>query len=146
MQPKEDSIMSETKIAQRFRHHFLVNGAVLTVCTRLDYDTREVAVGWSVFNPNDQRWVRKIGNNIARFRLTEHPIKFKLTEYEPILCDYISMKALLLIIGVSGTTPESDDEHHPSAIPADTRTAIQFEMIHILSLLGMRVGLVSIDS
>lgn len=146
MKPKEDFIMCETKIAQRFRHHFLVNGAVLTVCTRLDYKTREVAVGWSLFNPNDDRWIRKVGNNIARLRLTDFPIKFKLTEYEPILCDYISMKALLLIIGVSGAKPENDAEHHPSSIHTDTRTAIQFEMVHILSLLGMRVGLNSIDS
>lgn len=138
--------MCETKIAQRFRHHFLINGAILTVCTSLNYDTREVTVGWSMFNPNDDRWVRKYGNHISRYRLTNHPIKFKLTEDEPILCDYISMKALLLIIGVSGMKPETELEHHPSSIPTDTRTAIQFEMIHILSLLGMRVGLNSIDS
>jgi hypothetical protein len=87
-----------------------------------------------------------MGNNMARLRLTEFPIKFKLTEYEPILCDYISMKALLLIIGVSGVKPETDIENHPSSIPIATRTAIQFEMVHILSLLGMRVGLDSINS
>jgi hypothetical protein len=136
--------MCETKIAQRFRHHFLVNGAILTVCTSLDYSNRDVSVGWAVFNPNDKRWIRKVGNQIARYRLTDHPLKFKLTENEPILCDYISMKALLLIVGVSGRPPETYFEHHPSSIPVDTRTAIQIEIIHILSLLGMRVGLKSL--
>lgn len=147
-EPKEEIIMCENKVASRFRHHFLVNGAILTVCTSLDYSTHEVAVGWSVFNPNDDRWVRKVGNAIARSRMESCPITFRLTECEPIVCDYISMKALLLIIGASGKKPENCAvrEDHPSAIPDSTRTAIQFEMIHILSLLGMRVGLASIDS
>jgi hypothetical protein len=138
--------MNEKKTAQRFRHHFLVNGAILTVCTSLDYETREVSVGWSVFNPNDDRWIRKFGNNMARMRLLHFPIKFKLTEDEPILCDYISMKALLLMLGTSGKKPDDNHEHYTCSIPVETRTAIQFEMIHILSLLGMRVGLNSIDS
>lgn len=138
--------MCNNKVAQRFRHHFMVNGAILTVCTSLDYSNRDVAVGWAIFNPNDRRWIRKVGNELARFRLTHHPIKFRLTENEPVLCDYISLKALLLLLGMSGITPENYSDHHPSAIPAETRTAIQFEMINILSLLGMRVGLKSLGS
>ena len=136
---------NEVKIATRFRHHFLVNGAILSVCTRLNYNTREVAVGWSVFNPNDERWIRKEGNHIAVQRMDLFPIKFSMTNDEPILCDYISFKALLLILGASKKTPNENRENHPSAIPAKTRTAIQFEMIRILSLLGMRIGLVPID-
>ncbi len=138
--------MCEKTSAQRFRHHFLINGAILTVCTELQYETRQVRVGWSVFNPNDSRWIRKMGNQIARNRLHNNSIYFVLSEAEPVLCDYISLKALMVILGNSLAPPEDcpNPADHPSAISAPTRQAIQVEMIAMIDLLGQRVGLSSL--
>lgn len=130
--------------ALRYRHHFLSNGGVLTVCTNLRHDSREVDVGWSVFNPQDQRWIKKKGCEIARNRLFNNKLYFSLTKDEPILCDYISFRALALLLVVSGGpvdcyNPNIDD--HPAIIPQATRTAMQLEMIEILNLVGKRGGL-----
>jgi len=86
--------------AIRFRHHFLYSGGVLTVATRLNYETREVHIGWAVFNPSDKKWVRKIGSTIAKNRLENSNLYYTLSEHEPILCDYLSLRALQLISGL----------------------------------------------
>lgn len=123
---------------KRFRHHHLSNNAILTVCTSLDHDKKEVKVGWAIFNPNDQRWDRKYGNQLALHRLTYHPLRFIMTEDEPIVCDYISLRALCVILVA---TCEKEDEHHPSCIPLTTKQAIQLEMVKIVGFLGTRCNL-----
>jgi hypothetical protein len=129
--------------ALRFRHHHLPNGAVLTVCTNLRHEERQVDVGWSVFNPTDDRWIRKVGCEIAKNRLFSNQLYFSLSPQEPILCDYISFRALALILAVSNANPSEFDlpEDQPLIIPKQTMQSIQFEMIEILNLLGQRVGL-----
>jgi hypothetical protein len=129
--------------AVRFRHHFLSNSAVLTICTQLDYDTRVVRVGWAVFNPNDDRWVRKVGTTLARERMLTANLSFTLTQNEPILCDYISLRALMLMLGAVSDKAVVSGHHEdlPSSIPKDTLEAIIVEIISILGLLGRRVGL-----
>jgi hypothetical protein len=114
------------------RHHFLPNGCILTVCTSLDYNTREVKVGYALFNAEDERWIRKHGNTIARARLEDDDLSFNLTQSEPILCDYISIRALLLILSTG------------KYIQKSSLQAIQFEIINILNLLGLRCKLGSI--
>lgn len=116
----------------RMRHHFLPNGCVLTVCTSLDYNTRDVKVGYALFNAKDDRWIRKHGNAIARARLEDDDLSFNLTQSEPILCDYISIRALLLILSTG------------KYIQKSSLQAIQFEIINILDLLGLRCKLGSI--
>lgn len=133
------------KEAVRFRHHFLINGGVLTVCTSLNHDTGNVKVGWSLFNPGDEKWVRKIGNEIARRRLAINPLIFTITDHEPIICDYISLRALLAIIGTSKRTPHNEIPLETTKIiPRGALASIQYEAIKILNLLGQRVGLESI--
>lgn len=132
--------------ALRFRHHHLCNGGVLTVCTNLRHDDRAVDVGWSIFNPSDNRWIRKEGAIIAKNRLFNNKLSFTLSEAEPILCDYISLRALLLIMAVSkepagSYSLEIHPYDHPNIIPKPTLQAIQFECIEILNLVGQRVGL-----
>lgn len=137
--------MTNTKEAVRFRHHYLVNGGILSVCTSLNHESGIVTVGWSVFNPEDPRWVRKIGNNIARKRMEEKPLVFLLTRDEPCVCDYISLRALMLILGsAKRKSGEGIVEDTTQSIPRNTLVAIEYEMIRILSLLGERVGLPSI--
>lgn len=133
--------------AIRFRHHFLINDCILSVCTSLNHETRDVAVGWSIFNSADRTWIKKVGNGIARKRMKETPLMFNLSKDEPIICDYISLRALLIILGASKR--EYDDtiqDNTPRAIYRDTLLAIEYEMIRVLSLLGERVGLPSITS
>ena len=135
--------MTEKTHAQRFRHHFLLNGAILTICTELEYSTRKVKVGWAIFNPNDSRWVRRIGNQIASYRLNNSPLEFILSPTEPVLCDYISMQAIVVIFincknPNPGVTPSSD---HPSSIPTVTRQAMQIEIARMVDLIGRRVSL-----
>lgn len=136
--------MCETKKdATRFRHHFLNNGGVLTVATCLEYETRTVRVGWAIFNPSDDRWVRKMGTYLARTRMNDNPLRFQLTEDEPIVCDYISLRALTLILAVSdgrNGIPKEVWSEHPSAIPKSTLVAIQYECYRIIDLLCQRVG------
>lgn len=132
--------------AIRYRHHHLCNGAILTVCTNLRHEERQVDVGWSIFNPSDKRWVKKLGAEISKHRLFNNKLYFSLTQSEPILCDYISLRALLLIMAVSKEPYESysleiDPDDHPNIIPKPTLQAIQFECIEILNLFGQRVGL-----
>lgn len=130
--------------AVRFRHHFLASGSVLTVCTRLNYDNRNVEVGWSLYNHDDQRWVRRFGNTIARDRMNTTPLVFSLTKDEPILCDYISMRALMLIFVAAKREGNAIKEGTPQVIPRASLVDIQFEMLMILNLLGQRVGLRSV--
>ena len=145
LQPEEDYIMCNQKQpAVRFRHHFLTSGSVLTVCTRLHHDSRDVEVGWSLFNHEDKRWVRRVGNELARTRMFAAPLKFTLTTDEPILCDYISMRALMLIFVAAKREANAIKEGTPQVIPRTTLAEIQFEMLLILNLLGQRVGLRSI--
>lgn len=130
--------------ATRFRHHFLDNGAILTVATCLEYATRNVRVGWAIFNPADKRWVRKLGTYLARNRMDDHPLFFNLTENEPILCDYISLRALLVILGScvkNKPVPEAVAQEHPTSIPKKTLKAIVMECDYITSLLADRLGL-----
>jgi hypothetical protein len=133
--------------AIRFRHHFLSNAAILTICTHLDYDTRVVRVGWAIFNPKDDRWIRKIGSMLARERMLKDNLAFTLTQNEPILCDYISLRALMLIIGAVSDKATINGHHEdlPRSIPKDTLEAILIEIISILDLLGRRIGLRSFD-
>lgn len=131
--------------AVRFRHHFLINGGVLTVCTSLNHENGLVTVGWSIFNPDDSRWVRKVGNDIARKRIKDNPICFVLSSDEPIICDYVSLRALMLILGsAKRMSGDNIQDNTTKTIPRNTLVAIEFEMIRILSLLGERVGLPSI--
>lgn len=137
--------MCDNKEAVRFRHHFLVNGGVLSVCTSLNHENRTVTVGWSIFNPEDDRWVRKVGNGIAKKRMAENPTVFTLSKDEPVICDYISLRALVFILGTSKRKQGSDlGSGSTRSIPRQTLEAIQFEVVKILSLLGERVGLPSI--
>lgn len=130
--------------AVRFRHHFLASGSILTICTRLHHDSRDVEVGWSLFNHEDKRWVRRLGNQIARNRMNTTPLSFSLTADEPILCDYISMRALMLVFIASKREGNSIKEGTPQVIPRTSLAEIQFEMLMMLNLLGQRVGLRSI--
>ena len=137
--------MCDQKPAVRFRHHFLASGSVLTVCTRLNYDNRNVEVGWSLFNHDDKRWVRRLGNQIARNRMDNTPLTFALTNDEPILCDYISMRALMLIFVASKRESNNHfKEGTPQIIPRTSLADIQFEIFLMLNLLGQRVGLRSV--
>jgi|PlaIllAssembly_1097288.scaffolds.fasta_scaffold00001_159 hypothetical protein len=136
--------MCDQKPAVRFRHHFLASGSVLTVCTRLDYETRNIDVGWSLFNHEDRRWVRRFGNQMARERMDASSLKFSLTSDEPILCDYISMRALMLIFVAAKRESNHFQEGTPQIIPRTTLAEIQFEIFMMLNLLGQRVGLRSI--
>ena len=137
--------MCEKKEALRFRHHFLINGGVLTICTSLNHETRSVKVGWSLFNPNDQRWVRRQGNDNARRRLNEFPLEFILTQNEPILCDYISLRALMLVFAAAKRHPhEPYTNDSTQVIPRQVLSVLQYEMIRIISLLGQRLNLPSI--
>lgn len=133
---------TEKTNAIRFRHHHLCNGGVLTVCTNVHYTYRLVNVGWALFNPSDKRWIRKQGSKIAKNRMFNNELYFTLSDCEPIICDYISLRALLLIMA---TSKQYNDkflpEDHPSIIPKPTIQAIQFEVIEILDLLGQRVGI-----
>ncbi len=86
--------------AIRFHHHHLPNGCVLTICGVLNHETREVKFGWSIFNAMDVQWIRKIGNEIARDRLSEEPIIFNLTLDEPILSEYITLRTLIALIPI----------------------------------------------
>jgi len=133
--------MCDQKSAVRFRHHFLASGSVLTVCTRLNYDTLDVDVGWSLYNHEDKRWVRRFGNQIARERMDTSPLKFSITNDEPILCDYISMRALMLIFVAAKRQGSHFQEGTPQIIPRTSLVDIQLEMLFILNLLGQRVGL-----
>lgn len=130
--------------AVRFRHHFLASGSILSVCTRLHHDSLNVEVGWSLFNHEDKRWVRRVGNELARTRMDQTPLKFSLSPDEPILCDYISMRSLLLIFAAAKRTGGSIKEGTPQIIPRETLVDIQFEILMILNLLGQRVGLRSV--
>ena len=130
--------------AVRFRHHFLASGSVLTICTRLNYDSHTVEVGWSLFNHEDKRWIRRFGNQIARDRMNMAPLTFNLTVDEPILCDYISMRALMLIFVAAKREGNVIKEGTPQVIPRTSLVDIQFEMLMILNLLGQRVGLRSV--
>lgn len=136
---------TECKEATRFRHHFLTNGGILTVATSLEYETRKVRVGWAIFNPADVRWIRKFGAILARGRMNDSPLYFTLTDDEPVMCDYISLRALQLILVNSGKDkseiPEGTLQEHPSSIPKNTLCAIQYESYRIMHLLGQRVGL-----
>lgn len=141
--------MCDKTNAMRFRHHFLMNGSILTVCTSLNHETREVKAGWSLFNPNDDHWIRKFGNSIALNRLEKFPLKITLSEDEPILCDYISHRVLMLILIASNQKFKNVEDitiHSPSQIPDTVLQAIQFESIRILDLVGMRINLSSITS
>jgi len=130
--------------AVRFRHHFLASGSILTICTRLNYDTHTVEVGWSLFNHEDKRWIRRFGNQIARDRMNMTPLTFSLTVDEPILCDYISMRALMLVSVAAKRQGNNHQEGTPQIIPRSSLADIQFEILMILNLLGQRVGLNSI--
>lgn len=136
--------MCDQKPAVRFRHHFLQSGSILTICTRLDYSTRNVEVGWSLFNHEDKRWIRRQGNQRARERMESTPLVFHLTSGEPILCDYISMRALMLLFVSSKRDGNAYQEGTPQIIPRTTLAEIQFEMFLILNLIGQRVGLRSV--
>lgn len=133
------------KPAVRFRHHYLASGAILSICTKLDHEALTVDVGWSIFNPDDDRWIRKVGNQIARTRLENDPIKFVLTEDEPVICDYISMRALMaLLVAAKRFRKEDYYFKSPQIIPRYTLAEIQMEIILVLNLLGQRIGLPSI--
>ena len=136
--------MCDQKPAVRFRHHFLASGSILTICTRLHHDSRDVEVGWSLFNHEDKRWVRRLGNQIARNRMNTTPLSFSLTADEPILCDYISMRALMLIFVAAKREGNAIKEGTPQVIPRTSLVDIQFEMLMILNLLGQGVGLHSV--
>ena len=133
--------MCDQTPAIRFRHHFLQSGSILTICTRLHYDTRNVDVGWSLYNHEDNRWVRRFGNYIARERMNTSPLMFTLTANEPILCDYISMRALMLIFVAAKREGKHYEEGTPQVIRRTSLADIQLEMLMILNLLGQRVGL-----
>lgn len=136
--------MCDPKPAVRFRHHFLQSGSILTICTRLNYDTRNIEVGWSLFNHDDKRWVRRLGNQIARDRMNSSPLVFSITKDEPILCDYISMRALMLLFVAAKRDGNAYQEGTPQIIPRTTLAEVQFEIFMILNLLGQRVGLRSV--
>lgn len=137
--------MINNKEAVRFRHHFLINGGILSVCTSLNHESGLVTVGWSIFNPDDLKWVRKMGNDIARKRMKNSPLTFTLSADEPVICDYVSLRALMLILG-SAKRIGGDiiPVNTTKSIPRSTLVAIEYEMIRILSLLGERIGLPSI--
>lgn len=132
------------KPAVRFRHHFLQSGSVLTICTRLNHDTRNIEVGWGLFNRDDQRWIRRLGNQIARNRMDTAPLVFNLTKDEPILCDYISMRALMVLFVAAKREGGAYQEGTPQIIPRNILAEVQFEMVMILNLIGQRVGLRSV--
>ena len=136
--------MCDKYLAMRFRHHFLQSGSILTICTRLNYDTRNVELGWSLFNVEDKRWVRRLGNQLARERMNTDPLVFSLTQDEPILCDYISMKALMLVFVAAKREGNAYQKGTPQIIPRTTLAEIQFEILMILNLLGQRLGLRSV--
>lgn len=137
--------MSENQSAIRFRHHFLVNGAVLTVCTNLNHILRTVDIGWSLFNPGDDKWVRKVGNDIARDRIKNETLTFNLSEDEPVICDYLSLRSLMLILASAKRQPKTPiDQSSTQTIPRASLTAIEYEMIRLISLLGQRIGVPSI--
>jgi len=71
-------------------------------------------------------------------------LKFSLTSDEPILCDYISMRALMLIFVAAKRESNHFQEGTPQIIPRTTLAEIQFEIFMMLNLLGQRVGLRSI--
>ena len=135
------------KPAIRFRHHYLASGAILSICTKLNHEARSVDVGWAIFNPEDDRWIRKVGNQVARIRLENEPLKFVLTEDEPVICDYISMRALMVLL-VAAKRVRIEDEifKSPQIIPRYTLAEIQMEIVLVLNLLGQRVGLPSVFS
>lgn len=87
----------------RWRHHYLNNGwgSILTVCTVLDHKTRNVKIGYSVFNGKDKYWIRRYGLVSSYKRLVDDGLNFNLSESEPVLCDYISLRSLLLFLAVS---------------------------------------------
>lgn len=111
----------------RYRHHFLENGAILTICSELDHNTRNVRVGWSCWNPDDKRWVKRDGNKLAISRMNEYNYSFTLSESEPILCDYISIRALQVIFVNSR-----------NKIKSHTRAHILFEIYKLLAFLAKR--------
>ena len=129
------------KPATRFRHHFLSSGSVLTICTRLNYDTHIVEVGWSLFNHEDDRWIRRYGNQIARDRMNMTPLTFSLTVDEPVLCDYISLKSLMLVFIAARRSGNHQQEGTPQVIPRAILQELQFEMLMLINLLGERLNL-----
>jgi hypothetical protein len=76
---------------------------------------------------------------LARERLNTAPLKFVIFPDEPKICDYISLRALLTILGSVKTRGRVDN--YPSTIPSDTLNAIQLEIICLLDLVGQRTGL-----
>lgn len=141
---------SKPECRLRFRHHFLSTNAILTICTHLNHETRTVDVGWSLFNPNDFRWIKKKGNEIARNRLINHPLHYILSKDEPILCDYLSVRSLLVVLGsiytfLNEQKTEEEYKNHPISTSMETWKAIQFECLHMINLLGNRIGLPSLE-
>ena len=136
----------ENKPAIRFRHHFLPNGSVLSVCTQLNHETKDVKVGWSLYNPKDEKWIRKVGNNLARERLAKHPLSFTLSSDEPIICDYLSLRALQVLLVSAQRTHGSDNTVNTKSIPRQTLLEVQIECIILLNQLGRRLGCQDIGS
>lgn len=134
----------QKKDASRIRHHYLDNGAILTVITCLNYVKRDVQIGWSVFNPTDKVWKKKMGNHIANFRMENYPLSFVLTESEPILSDYISLRALHVILSSSlkeKFTFDYDTKEYPDIIPKKTLESIMRECDRISLAFANRLGL-----
>lgn len=125
--------------AERFRHHFLENGDILTIATRLYHSNREVKIGWAIFNPSDKKWIKKDSSSIARQRLEKKPLLMCLSNSEPILCDYLSLRSLLVILaGTHESTLNSNGLDDVNNLPDSTRQCILIECMRITEQLGKR--------
>lgn len=114
----------------RHKHYHLLNGAVLTICSNLNKTSREIKFGWAVFNPNDGTWIKKTGNRISYYRMHTKPFSYVLSDNEPILTDYISMRTLLMFYAVS-----------KNLIKDDTRSCLTIEMFKLVEHLRERLDI-----
>lgn len=124
------------KGSYRYRHHFLGNGAILSVCTRIDFianGSKIVRLGWSCFDPRDGTWIKKVGSGLSKARLDSSEHFYVMVPNEPVICDYVSLRALQYILLNSSET--SDYRLYPQ-----TRESLFLEMGLLLSNVMKRQG------
>lgn len=126
----------------RFKHYVLSDGNKLTTCIQLNKSQRVVEVGFYIWQDlyNRRGEERKKACFYSCARMAADDLCFSISKSEPLNCDYINLRSLLIIQNIL----KNSNQFFSNIDPSKATLYLHFEMCDIIhqqtELFFQRIG------